>query len=99
MLQVVQRDFGKTGKGGRFQQTCSLDKPPPVLLNALQELISFDLTDGVDIEESLPFTVWNKPRMGQTYRYQRADHGQPFEATYDHASDGTCDRCNLKLIV
>ena len=96
---VVQWDFGKTGKGGKFQRTGSLDKPPPVLLHALQELRTFDLTDGVDIVGSLSFMVRNKPRMGQTYRYQGEDHDQLFEATYDHEGDETCDECDLKLIV
>ena len=44
---VVQWDFGKVGKDGKFQRTGSLDKPPLVLLHALQELKTIDLTDGV----------------------------------------------------
>lgn len=72
------------GNSGRFQRTGSLDKPPPVLLHALQALKTFDLTDGVDIEGSLLSMVQNKPRMSQTYRYQGADRDQLFEATYDH---------------
>jgi nucleoside phosphorylase len=96
---VVQWDFGKTGEGGGFQRTGSLDKPPPVLLHALQELRTFDLTDGVDIEGSLSFMVQNKPRMVQTYRYQGADHDQLFDAKYDHEGDETCDGCDPKLVV
>jgi nucleoside phosphorylase len=96
---VVQWDFGKTGKGGKFQRTGSLDKPPLVLLHALQELRTFDFTDGINIEESLSFMVQNKPRMGRTYRYQGADHDQLFEATYDHEGDKTCDECDPKLLV
>ena len=53
----MQWDFGKMGNGERFQQTSSLDKPPPVLLYALQELKTFDLTDGIDIKGSLSFMV------------------------------------------
>lgn len=99
---VVQWDFGKTGKGGKFQRTGSLDKPPPVLLHALQGLKTFDLTDGVDIEGSLSLMVQNKPRMGQTYRYQGVDRDRLFEATYDHdgeSGDETCDECDSKRIV
>lgn len=65
--RVVQWDFGKTGKGGKFQPTGSLDKPPSVLLSALQELKTFNLTDGVNIKGPLSLMVRNKPRMGQTY--------------------------------
>jgi nucleoside phosphorylase len=96
---MMQWDFGKTGKVGKFQRTGSLNKPPPVLLHALQELKTFDLTDGVDIEGSISLMVQNKPRMGRTYRYQGADHDQLFEATYDHEGDETCDGCDPKLVV
>jgi nucleoside phosphorylase len=96
---VVQWDFGKIEKDGNLRRTGSLDKPPPVLLHALQELKTFDITDGIKLEESLSLMVQNKPRMGQTYRYQGADRDQLFEATYDHEGDETCDGCDPKLIV
>ena len=96
---VVQWDYGKTGKGGRFQRTGSLDRPPPVLLHALQELNTTDLMGGVDIKGSLSFMVQDKPQMGYIYRYQGADHDQLFKATYDHEGDETCDGCDPKLIV
>jgi nucleoside phosphorylase len=54
---VVQWDFGKMGNGGKFQWTGSLDKPPPPLLYALQELRTFNITDGVNLEESLSLMV------------------------------------------
>src|SRR4029077_15756366 len=37
---VVQYDYGKTIRDGRFEQTGSLNKPPPILLNAISQLIS-----------------------------------------------------------
>jgi hypothetical protein len=95
----VQWDFGKTGKGGIFQRTGSLDKPPLVLLHALQSLKEREITDGIDLEASLSLMVQNKPRMGETYRYQGADHDQLFKATYDHEGDETCDECDPKSIV
>ena len=96
---VVQWDFGKIGKDRKFQQTGSLDKPPPVLLHALQELKTFDITDGVNLEASLSLMVRNKPRMGEHYQYQGREHDQLFEATYDHEGDETCDSCDAKSIV
>ena len=96
---VVQWDFGKTGKGGNFQRTGSLDKPPPVLLQALQELRTFDITDGVNMEEFLSLMIRNKPRMAEHYRYQGMENDQLFEATYDHKGDDTCDTCDAKSIV
>lgn len=96
---VVQWDFGKTAKGKEFQRTGSLDKPPPVLLHALQALKTFDITDGVDIEGSLSLMVQNKPRMGKVYRYQGVEHDQLFEATYDHEGDETCEECDTERII
>jgi nucleoside phosphorylase len=96
---VVQWDFGKMGRDGKFQRTGSLDKPPPVLLHALQELRTFDITDGVNLEEPLSLMVRNKPRMGENYRHQGIENDQLFEATYDHEGDETCDSCDTKSIV
>jgi nucleoside phosphorylase len=62
---VVQWDFVKMGRNGKFRRTGSLDKPPPVLLHALQELKIFDETDGVELGEPLALMIRNKPRMAQ----------------------------------
>ncbi|KAH8684468.1 putative kinesin [Tricladium varicosporioides] len=96
---VVQWDFGKMGQGGEFQRTGSLNKPPLILLNALQELRTFDITDGVDIQACLSIMVQNKPRMGQTYQYPGADRDQLFKATYEHERDETCETCDTKSIL
>jgi nucleoside phosphorylase len=96
---VVQWDFGKTEKDGKFRRTGSLDKPPPVLLHALQELRTFDITDGVDLEESLSLIIQNKPRMGEHYRHQGMENDQLFKAIYDHEGDETCDGCDAKSII
>lgn len=37
---VIQYDYGKALVGGRFQRTGTLNKPPTVLLNAIDELHS-----------------------------------------------------------
>ena len=96
---VVQWDFGKMGKDGKFQRTGSLDKPPLVLLHALQSLKEREITDGVSLEASLSLMIRNKPRMGEAYRYQGAENDQLFEATYDHEGDETCEACNNNLLV
>ena len=96
---VVQWDFGKIGKDRKFQRTGYLDKPPLVLLHALQELKTFNITDGVNLEESLSLMVQNKPRMDEHYRYQGIENDQLFEATYDHEGDETCDSCDAKSMV
>ena len=57
------------GKDGKFRWTGSLDKLPLVLLYILQELRTFDITDGIDLEEALVLMIRNKPRMGGSYQY------------------------------
>jgi len=96
---VVQWDFGKMGKDGKFQRTGSLDKPPPVLLHALQKMKMYDITDGVNLEEPLSLMARNKPRMGEHYRYQGIENDQLFQATYDHEGDETCDGCDASSVV
>jgi hypothetical protein len=54
---VIQWDFGKMGNGGKFQRTGSLDKPPLLLLYALQELRTFNIINGVNLKESLSLMV------------------------------------------
>jgi nucleoside phosphorylase len=96
---VVQWDFGKTERHGKFRRTGSLDKPPPVLLHALQELKLFDETDGVELEKSLALIIRNKPRMAQKYQHQGMENDVLFKAEYDHDGDETCDGCDAEWVV
>lgn len=96
---VVQWDFGKTEKDGTFRRTGLLDKPPRVLLHALQELKTFHEMEGVNLEESLSFMIRNKPRMAASYQYQGAEKDRLFMATYDHNGDESCDSCDANFIV
>ena len=59
---VVQWDFGKRGKCGQFQRTGSLNKPPAVLLHALQELKMSDIKQRVDIEGTIIIIIIHTPR-------------------------------------
>jgi nucleoside phosphorylase len=96
---VVQWDFGKMEKDGKFRRTGSLDKPPPVLLYALQELRTFEETDGVDLEEPLALMIRNKPRMAEKYRHQGIENDMLFDAIYNHEGDETCDGCDTQSII
>ena len=96
---VVQWDFGKMGKDGKFRRTGLLNKPPLVLLYALQSLKEQDITDGIDLTESLSLIIRNKPKMGENYRYQGIEYDHLFKATYDHEGDETCEGCDNSLLV
>lgn len=49
---AVQWDFGKVEETGRFQRTATLNKPPSVLMHALQSLKTYDIRDGIKLEEA-----------------------------------------------
>ncbi|RYO80051.1 hypothetical protein DL764_009945 [Monosporascus ibericus] len=96
---VVQWDLGKMEKGGVFKRTGSLNKPPRVLLNALQDIKIQHMTEGDKLAEHLLTMATNRPRMAQTFGYQGAEHDQLFEATYDHERGDTCDECDQDRVV
>jgi nucleoside phosphorylase len=96
---VMQWDFGKMEKGGIFKRTGSLNKPPRVLLNALQDIKIRHMTEGDEFAEHLSTITTNKPRMAQTFGYQGAEHDQLFEAIYDHERGDTCDECDQDRLV
>jgi hypothetical protein len=77
----VQWDIGKMEKVGVFQHTRTLNKPPPVLLHALQSIKTRHITDGNNLSESLSMMLENKPRMKDEFGYQGSEHNQLFEIT------------------
>ncbi|KAL3441582.1 hypothetical protein BJX65DRAFT_313670 [Aspergillus insuetus] len=96
---VVQWDFGKTGAGGRFERTGQLNKPPAVLLQALQAAKSRHLTDGIDLGKCLGFMASAKPRLGDKCRYPGAHRDNLFQASYTHSGVGTCEGCSPASLV
>lgn len=96
---VVQWDYGKTGEGALFKRTGSLEKPPAVLLHALQTLKKFNEKKDLDFTGALEFMSKNEPKMAKNYRYLGADNDQLFEASYDHVGDETCDECDKELLI
>jgi nucleoside phosphorylase len=96
---VVQWDFGKTEKGGVFRRTGSLNKPPRVLLNAVQDIKTRHMTEGDKLAEHLSTMATNKPFMAETFGYQGAEHDQLYRPTYDHQSGETCDECDNSQVI
>jgi nucleoside phosphorylase len=95
---VIQWDYGKTESQGEFRCTGHLNKPPPVLLQALQAVHTLDITDGIDILGTLEIMKKNKPRMVKTYKYQGADNDNLFQSTYEHGGGDTCAACKSAFI-
>jgi len=96
---VVQWDYGKKVAGGLFQRTGSLDKPPPVLLHALQALKVHEEVDGIDVTEALSFMIKKKPQMTVKYEHQGIENDKLYEAAYIHEGEETCKGCKDARLV
>jgi nucleoside phosphorylase len=90
---VVQWDFGKTEEHGAFHRHGSLDRPPPVLLHALQSLRIYNQTDGIDLKETLTIMGAHKPRMAPKFKHQGVENDRLFKANYEHTAGETCKGC------
>lgn len=99
---VVQWDFGKMEGGGQFRRTGSLDRPPPVLLQALNAVKIRHETE-VDVGESLmrhlSTMAQRNPLMQQEYAQHPNEPDRLFEAGYDHPRGDTCEACDQARIV
>jgi hypothetical protein len=56
-------------KGGVFRRTGMLNKPPRVLLNAIQDMRIKYMMEGNALGQHLAEMAKNKPRMAQTFGY------------------------------
>jgi nucleoside phosphorylase len=96
---VVQYDYGKAVRDGRFERTGMLNRPPRVLLAALTMLQAHHLTEDSrfpnflsDITIKLRHKASNFTRPGQDDRL--------YQANYNHvAAANTCDACDKARIV
>ncbi|KAB8240035.1 nucleoside phosphorylase domain-containing protein [Aspergillus flavus] len=95
---VIQYDYGKTLRDGRFQHTGSLNKPPPVLLKAMSQLESDSMTGNTLISKIL-FNVLDE------YEEMREQFSRPkddwlFRSTYNHEnSEYNCSGCDQTQLV
>ena len=75
---VVQFDRGKTLSTSEFEQTGSLDKPPAVLGEYVQKLISEHEMKDIYITKFLSAMLERFPMMKPKYSYQGEDNDQLF---------------------
>ena len=92
---VVQYDFGKTGEGGKFARTGSLNAPPAILLNALSKFRSNHFRRRSNLSVHLSTIVNRLP----DFATPRAESDILFETTYNHTGGPTCDSCSKDRIV
>ncbi|KAE8131262.1 hypothetical protein BDV38DRAFT_288861 [Aspergillus pseudotamarii] len=85
---VIQFDYGKTLRGGHFQRTGSLNKPPLVLLKAVSQLESDYMTGKRLTGDILNDTLQNSESLRQQFSRPQVDW--LFSPTYDH-DDSKCN--------
>jgi nucleoside phosphorylase len=97
---VVQYDYGKTIGGGRFEQTGSLNKPPPILLNAISQLISDHKMGTMRISKIFSDTLAKYPKMKSYFTNPGLEQDRLFSAAYDHiGGEETCITCDSSELV
>ncbi|XRM46413.1 hypothetical protein ABZX51_009448 [Aspergillus tubingensis] len=95
---VIQYDYGKTLRGGRFQHTGSLNKPPPVLLKAVSQLESCYMTGERPTSEILNDTLHRSEKIREEFLRPKVDW--LFLPTYDHGGNKhNCSACDQTQLV
>ncbi|KAK3173306.1 hypothetical protein OEA41_006635 [Lepraria neglecta] len=96
---VIQYDFGKTVQEGRFVRTGSLNRPPTVLLSAVNTLQARHRMDEPELTKYLADMTLKYPKMQEDGTYPGPQHDQLFEAQYNHQEDddtcASCDRVHM----
>lgn len=96
---VVQWDFGKTERDGVFRRVGTLNKPPRVLLNAIQQLEIAHMKHGSGLSIYLSEIAAKMPEMSDALHYQGFENDQLFRWDYQHQSGETCKNCDITKIV
>jgi hypothetical protein len=97
---VLQYDFGKTVKDGKFIQTSRLNKPPAVLMTGVSKLGALHLRKGSAIQEHVSSMLALNPVMQQNFSYQNPEDDQLFKADYDHIDSGKdCKSCDQGRLI
>ena len=95
---VIQYDLGKMQSDGTFKRKGTLNKPPLILLNALQNLQSTHELGGSKIYENLQRLTEKSPYLGAEYR--RPDSTDTLYASECNHSPATrCDQCGSHIQV
>lgn len=97
---VVQYDMGKSKEHETWERRGSLDKPPPVLLNALASLQAEHLLSPSQVPDLLhamwtayPFTAQAR-KNSSAFVYQGQDNDCLFVSTYHHVGGSDCTTCD-----
>lgn len=96
-----QYDYGKTVRGGEFEQTGVLNQPPQVLLSAIAQLQSSKMVKkSQDTSKILVDALTKNPDMKSEFSSPGPQHDRLFQANYDHPNpESDCTNCDNNQIV
>jgi nucleoside phosphorylase len=96
---VIQYDYGKTTRGGRFERVGSLNNPPRLLLSALTRVETDGITEKGQVNRTISDTLEKHQQMIARFSRPREEDWL-FRATYDHPIDaGNCSACDQDQLV
>jgi hypothetical protein len=97
---ILQYDFRKTIKDGKFNQTGSLNKPPAILMTGVSKLRALHLRKGSAIRKHIDSMLESNPAMRQAFGYRNPEDDRLFQAEYDHMdNDQDCKSCDQERLV
>ncbi|KAK5047241.1 hypothetical protein LTR84_006763 [Exophiala bonariae] len=95
---VVQYDLGKETNYG-FQRTGLLNKPPPILRAAVQQLVAQHEMEESQIVDHLETMMEKWPKMKHKYTYPGAHQDQLYQSDYHHQGGTTCNVCDERHMI
>ncbi|KAL7934069.1 putative kinesin [Trichoderma chlorosporum] len=100
---VLQYDFGKTVRDGKFIQTGTLNKTCTQLRTGISALRARHQMTESEVPLYIAAMLQSKEKMRKKFSHPGLEHDELFRADYDHAEDesscGNCDRGALLLRV
>lgn len=98
---VIQYDHGRALADGTLERLGSLDRPPPILLNALNHLKAEHSYQNPKVREYLDASVARFPRRRDACTCPGAQADCLFKATYIHQDNlyNDCRSCSVEEIV
>ena len=75
------------------------NKPPSVLLHAVQALKTHARRKGMDFQNALKLIEQNSPNMAEEYSFQGLDKDQLFKVELEHEGSEDCEECDQTMIV
>lgn len=98
---VIQYDYGKAVRGGKFEPTGTLNKPPQALLTHMSQLRAQYMTGSQDnLLKIVCETLERNPDMKDQFSPPEQETDFLYHSSYYHAKENdTCEMCDKEKLV